>query len=482
MDKLLRTMDEYGTKGTFFWLGELAEEYPDLVRTVVDAGHRIGCHGWFHNFVSESPPAILEQQVSDARNRLEDITGKQVLSFRAPFFSITRDTLWILDMLVGLGFTIDSSIFPTINWRYGIPGFPDEIRKVRRKSGSLWLAPVTTRRILGVSVPVSGGAYFRLYPYAFSRANFLWAARQGKPAVFYIHPWELDPDHPRRSFDSRARLTHYAKLSSCEGKLRMLLSEFRFEPLEDTVGRLRKVPPVSLPVRSGRDKRSFSRRGTSLLWDHGLKQRTSAHCSTLVDLSIQKRVLLDIGTRDGKVLSEVSHTLGIDLCIGIDLERDCFPQPSPDAMILIQGDGQAIPLQNGSVDLILCTSTFKHIWDVDSMLTECARVLAPGGLLSLVDVTPSGIRFGIASGHLERGAVHRILDLDELFALLTSHGFEVEFGQRFMALPFRVPGTRTLEALLRRRGFDGFMFYQIACGRIHEGPATGSLEMQSLKE
>ncbi len=237
MNALLSILEQYGTKATFFWLGELAEQYPDLVREVADSGHETGCHDWTHEFIYKKTPAILKRDMSRSKFTLEDISGTEVRSYRAPFFSIRRESLCMLETISEAGFSIDSSIFPIINWRYGIPGFPDDIRRIATGNGPLWLAPVSIRRIAGVAFPVSGGAYFRIYPYLISSLNMKAMQKAGRPCVFYIHPWELDPDHPRVHFSPLARATHYVKLQSCMGKFQRLLSDYDFQPLGCVVDR-----------------------------------------------------------------------------------------------------------------------------------------------------------------------------------------------------------------------------------------------------
>lgn len=466
LELLLGMLDRSGARGTFFWHGELAREFPDLVRAVVGAGHRIGCLGGSRSFVHETPPAVLRQRVSDARKLLEDLIGARVLSFRTPLLSISRETTFVLDMLAELGFTIDSSLLPTWSRRRGIPGFSDRIRKARRRTGSLWLAPITVRKVLGFPMPVSGGACFRSYPYALTRASFHWIERRERPVVFRLHPRELDPGPLRRSFDIPCGPSHRAGPPPCGDKLRRLLAEFRFEPLEETVERLRRAPPGSRASGGGSARGTEGRCGSARIWDHGMERRAAAHSRVLADRSREPAVLLDIGTRDGRVLHRVSRELDSALAVGLDLETDRFPRLADVSMRLVQGDGQAIPLRDASVDVILCTSTFKHVWDAEVLLAECARVLAPGGLLSLVDVTPGGTRLAIAGGRLQAGTVRRMPDLDGLCSLLTRSGFEVEHRERFMALPFALPGTEALEAFLRRRGLDGRMFYQMVCARV----------------
>jgi polysaccharide deacetylase family protein (PEP-CTERM system associated) len=158
-----------------------------------------------------------------------------VVSYRAAYFSITRRSLWALDILAAEGIRYDSSIFPVRNWRYGIPDYPRRPQRVDTACGPLIEFPLTTRRLFGRNLPSTGGAYFRLYPYALSRANLRSAEREGIPAIFYLHPWELDPDHPLVLFRWKAMVTHYANLRSTAPKLEHLLAEFRFTTMPEVL-------------------------------------------------------------------------------------------------------------------------------------------------------------------------------------------------------------------------------------------------------
>ena len=228
---LLDLLAERGTHGTFFLLGPVVQEHPGLVRRIAAEGHELGCHGWSHDLVYEMTPERFRAETERARGVIADLTGVAVTAYRAAYFSVTRRSLWALEILARLGFRYDSSIFPVRNWRYGIPDFDPRPQRLETPSGPIYELPITVRRVLGRNMPVSGGAYFRIYPYAITRANFRAVEREGRPLVFYLHPWELDPDHPRVPFHWRARLTHYANLRSTVPKLRRLLEEFRFQPL-----------------------------------------------------------------------------------------------------------------------------------------------------------------------------------------------------------------------------------------------------------
>lgn len=472
MDVLLQLLDESGAKGTFFWLGELAEKYPDLVRTVLENGHRIGCHGWFHNFANRIAPGVLERDLSNTKNLLQDITGSDVFSHRAPYFSISKDSLWILNLLVDLGFRIDSSIFPVRNWRYGIPGFPDDIQQVLTREGSLWLAPISIRRIAGLSIPVSGGAYFRIYPYSFTRSNLRWLEARGRSGVFYLHPWELDPDQPRVDFDLRAKLTHYANLSSCIGKFRRLLSEFQFQPLEDIVGQRqeqRNTPEGvyssdNLHVSISRSKRK------NTVSDYLFERRGKAQISSLLQVDTTGKVILDIGTRDGALLERIMQNLNPGAVIGLDVDSNCLrDMNNDDNILLLQANTESIPLADNSLDAVICTSTYKHVWDVRAMLAECFRILKPGGFLSFVEVTPFGILVGSLSGCFMRGTVHRSSSISKLCREFAESGFEVIEKRKF-AIPFKVPGLRRIEEFMNRIGLGWLMFYQSILGKAVKPP------------
>jgi polysaccharide deacetylase family protein (PEP-CTERM system associated) len=233
LDPLLALLKEHDVRGTFYILGPVAREHPAAVRAIAAAGHEIGCHGWSHDLLYTMTPARFREETQRAREAIEDVTGAAVRSYRAAYFSITRASWWALEELAGLGFDTDSSIFPVRNWRYGIPDFPPRPTWIETAAGSILEVPMSVRKFGRFQAPVTGGAYLRLYPYAVSRANLRAVERAGQPHVFYLHPWELDPDHPRVPFHWKARLTHYANLRSTAPKLARLLSEFEFGTIDE---------------------------------------------------------------------------------------------------------------------------------------------------------------------------------------------------------------------------------------------------------
>jgi len=235
LDILLELLAEYNAKGTFFWLGPAAAEHPNLVRQVAEAGHELGCHGWFHELIYTMSPQRFRDETKRARDVIADLTGKPVTAYRAPYFSITSKSLWALEILADLGFRYDSSIFPIRNWRYGIPDFYPQPQQINTSSGSIYEMPVSVRRMFNQNIPVSGGAYFRLYPYRLTYSNFRALERQGDHVVFYIHPWELDLNHPPVPLNWKERITHYVNRLSTESKLRQLLQDFSFASLGDVL-------------------------------------------------------------------------------------------------------------------------------------------------------------------------------------------------------------------------------------------------------
>ena len=469
LDALLELLDEFGVKCTFFWLGELAQEYSDLVRKVKESGHRIACHGWFHDYAFRTDPKILKELTANAKNLLQDISGFEVISFRAPFFSINKSSLWILDMLVELGFRIDSSIFPLRNWRYGIPGFPSSIQSITTRKGSIWLAPISIRKIAGVSFPVSGGAYFRIYPYSLTRSNLRWLEERGQSGVFYLHPWELDPDHPKINFDLRAKLSHYANLSSCGSKFRRLLSEFDFQPLEDVISNLHepKIKPdnsITIGKSSAVETRRYE---NSQDLNYFIERRSDAVEESLMSFKTQAQLLLDIGIRDGIILSRILGNLHPKMLIGLDIDSVHFTTSKRQNSIkYLQANCEEIPLSENSVDVVICTSVIKHLWDIRLMLDECARILKPEGLLIIVEVAPFAIKLGLFSNRFKKGTIHEVLNLSDLCDLLDEKGFRILDKNHFMALPFRVPGSKLLEVCLRRIGLGNLMYYQMAVAGI----------------
>jgi polysaccharide deacetylase family protein (PEP-CTERM system associated) len=230
--RLLDLFGEAGVRATFFVLGWAAEKDPELIRLIHARGHEIGTHGYSHQFVYQLGEEGFRRDLGRSLEILDRVLGAPVLGHRAPFFSITRQSMWAFDVLREFGIAYDSSVFPVRNYRYGIPDAP---RWIHPPGPDLLEFPISTRRLLGRNLPLGGGAYFRLFPYTFIRRGFQQINASGRPAVFYIHPWELDPDHPRLDLPWRISLTHYWNLSGSRRRLQRLLREFRFTTMREVL-------------------------------------------------------------------------------------------------------------------------------------------------------------------------------------------------------------------------------------------------------
>ncbi|WP_024461914.1 XrtA system polysaccharide deacetylase [Marinimicrobium sp. LS-A18] len=248
-DRLLQLFDEAGIKITFFILGWVAERHPELVKRIHAQGHEIASHGYSHRLIYTQTPELFREETSRSKRILEDLTGQPVTGYRAASYSITRQSLWALDILAELGFTWDSSIFPTRHDNYGIPGSPEEPYRIITSSGAeLTEFPLTTAKVLGQAVPAAGGGYFRQYPYALSRWLFRKASNGGqKPQIFYLHPWEIDPEQPRipnaRWF---SRFRHYTNLHRCLPRLERMLTDFPFGTMSESLGTVKLAKTLDL--------------------------------------------------------------------------------------------------------------------------------------------------------------------------------------------------------------------------------------------
>lgn len=245
--RILDMFDQASISATFFVLGWVAERHPSLVREIARRGHEIGCHGWSHELVYKQERTTFREEAGRSKAILEDITGKCVRGYRAASYSITRESLWALDDLIDLGFEYDSSIFPIRHDRYGIPGAARTPGFVSAPSGrQLVEFPLTTAGFMGQRIPCSGGGYFRLMP--FWLTNYL-LKRVGEkdrlPFIFYLHPWEIDPDQPRVRANWLSRFRHYTNLDVCASRLRKLLGLYRFGPVTNVLQGLHLLPSES---------------------------------------------------------------------------------------------------------------------------------------------------------------------------------------------------------------------------------------------
>jgi polysaccharide deacetylase family protein (PEP-CTERM system associated) len=232
IDRILEMLDAHGATGTFFTLGWIAERYPEMIRRIARAGHEVASHGYNHERASAQTPERFLSDISLARAVLEDVSGQAVTGYRAPSFSIGAGNLWAHDSILEAGYVYSSSIYPVKHDHYGMPDAP---RFPYRLDNGLLEIPVTTNRLLGRNWPAGGGGYFRLLPYAVSRWQIARVNREdGRPAIFYFHPWEIDPGQPRvREASAKTRFRHYINLERTEARLNRLLRDFAWRRADE---------------------------------------------------------------------------------------------------------------------------------------------------------------------------------------------------------------------------------------------------------
>lgn len=234
-NRILALLDDKSVKGTFFVLGWEAERRPGLVRCIAEAGHEIACHGYSHELVYRQSPETFREETRRAKALLEDCAQTDVLGYRAASYSITPKSRWALDILCEEGFHYDSSIFPIRHDIYGME--LDELgphRLTTDNGNSIVEFPISVVNLMGANMPASGGGYFRLYPYALSKYALTRVNRE-RPFVFYLHPWEVDPDQPRFDVSWKSRFRHYNNLGKCHGRLSRLLDDFSFTTIRDVI-------------------------------------------------------------------------------------------------------------------------------------------------------------------------------------------------------------------------------------------------------
>ncbi|WP_018141249.1 XrtA system polysaccharide deacetylase [Thioalkalivibrio sp. ALJ7] len=232
LDRILDLFDRRGAYATFFTLGWIAERYPKAIRRIVEAGHELASHGYGHQRVTDLTPEAFRADVIRARGLLEDLSGSPIRGYRAPSFSIGADNLWALEILDETGHDYSSSIYPVRHDHYGMPSAPREPH--RPLDGGILELPPATLRMAGRNLPAAGGGYFRLLPYSISRRALQRIERvDAMPAVFYFHPWEIDPGQPRISgVTAKTRFRHYVNLHRMEARLDRLLQDFRWDRMD----------------------------------------------------------------------------------------------------------------------------------------------------------------------------------------------------------------------------------------------------------
>jgi polysaccharide deacetylase family protein (PEP-CTERM system associated) len=256
--RVLNLLNQSGVTATFFVLGWVAERCPTLVKDIHNAGHEIASHGFGHQRVSTQSQQEFREDVRTSKELLEDLIGQAVLGYRAPSYSISMDSLWAFDELAEAGYLYDSSVFPVRHDFYGIPNWPRFPFIVFRGADGNWSPvgdpsngrysvsdnnakmleiPITTLNLSGKNIPIGGGGYFRFFPYTFTK----WGLRRinridKRPFIFYLHPWEIDPDQPRMpGIGLKTRFRHYVNLGKTEQRFRNLLSDFKFSSMRTLV-------------------------------------------------------------------------------------------------------------------------------------------------------------------------------------------------------------------------------------------------------
>lgn len=233
MERILAIYERHGVKATFFTLGWIAERYPSMVKKIVAAGHELASHGYGHLRASDQTRAQFDNDIRSSKALLEDIGGQEVVGYRAPSFSIGHANLWALEALQEAGYRYSSSIYPIAHDHYGMPDAPRFAFYPHGPDGLLEV-PVTTVNMLGRNLPAGGGGYFRLLPYALSRWMMQKVNRDDRqPALFYFHPWELDPGQPRpEGLDAKSRFRHYVNIGRMESRLEQLARDFAWDRMD----------------------------------------------------------------------------------------------------------------------------------------------------------------------------------------------------------------------------------------------------------
>ncbi len=233
MERILALYERHGVRATFFTLGWIAERYPAMVRRIVAAGHELASHGYGHLRASDQSRAEFDNDIRSSKALLEDIGGQAVVGYRAPSFSIGHANLWALDALHEAGYKYSSSIYPIAHDHYGMPDAPRFAFYPNGPDGLLEV-PITTVQMAGRNLPAGGGGYFRLLPYALSRWMMEKVNREdGEPALFYFHPWEVDPGQPRpEGLGAKARFRHYVNIDRMERRLEQLARDFKWDRMD----------------------------------------------------------------------------------------------------------------------------------------------------------------------------------------------------------------------------------------------------------
>ena len=233
--KIADLLSEHSTRATFFVLGWVAERHPGLVKDLAQYGHEIASHGYGHELVYTQTPTQFREDVRRSKQILEDLIGRQVMGYRAPSFSITSGTKWAISVLIEEGYRYDSSIYSRFRGTQGSNVTRASTYQLKTEAGTIWEVSPSTVNACGLQLPVAGGGYFRLFPYAASKMFLKRLEKKGAQLVMYLHPWELDPEQPRMDGPVLSKIRHYMNLGKTEQRLRLLLNDFYFAPIHEVV-------------------------------------------------------------------------------------------------------------------------------------------------------------------------------------------------------------------------------------------------------
>jgi polysaccharide deacetylase family protein (PEP-CTERM system associated) len=239
---ILEILERKRVKATFFCLGWIAERHNGLIKRLSDCGHEIASHGYAHQVIYSQTPESFREDVSKSKDIIEGITGRPVLGYRAPTYSITEKTLWALDILEELGFVYDSSIFPVHHDNYGIPSAPRFPYRIEDRKIAEF--PISTVKLGSLNFPIAGGGYFRLFPYLLTKMGLKSVEREGMPFIFYLHPWEFNPDTPKvAGLSALSRFRTYVNLARTKPRFERLVSDFEFDTVSGVLGDLGLIGP-----------------------------------------------------------------------------------------------------------------------------------------------------------------------------------------------------------------------------------------------
>jgi len=234
-DEILSVLDSKRVKATFFILGWIAERFPEIVKRIHNQGHEVASHGYSHKLIYMQGPQNFREDIKKSKAILEDIIGELILGYRAPCYSITKKSVWALNILMEEGFKYDSSLFPIRHDKGGLLEAKRYPYKIYNHEKCLQEMPLSTFRLLNQNIPFSGGGYFRLLPYSLIKGVVNDINKQGHPVVFYIHPWELDPEQPKIKAGFLNNFRHYVNIPKTKDKISKLLDDFEFKLMRDTL-------------------------------------------------------------------------------------------------------------------------------------------------------------------------------------------------------------------------------------------------------